>query len=590
MALDTGIMPAGALNINTTKDINKKTSKTIINDNKAFRPDTNVSIRGAIKDLQGILSKIISQQASDLKTLSPEIRALINKILENAFSLPKTLQAGLGATLQNRRYSLEELKLLANVFKELGNLADKGQDVNLSHTMRQFLQEFENNTSNKEALPNNVELVKTAFSLLNGKDIDDFPTLRSLILTNEKRTDLQNFLENILSDDLPQIVQEGQANKTAPSHTENASDNVITQKLQSPNTDIDENIPTNAIPAKNSPNQTVSSSHIPSLQTKDAPLNKDVNMAQTTPLPSTSGEQEMPAMTKGGFPSSTVLSSNNTVLQEDMSAKTLRANTTSAPPNPPSFTELEPTVQQLPIKNAVNNTPTAQQIFRQLLENVQAELKNAPASNILTRPEINLSTRALEQDLQSLENLARTLEHNIPSIILQATEKHHLNNLPKLWVLNQLKELAHIPLEHNAMLHKAGEDIDSFAKFMNKSFPAESFATANGKSLDFLFPLFLDKKTNYPTYLNIYNEEDNAQTATGKRPKSTWMRLCCLTNNIGVVEIIMHLYDRENLSINLSFSRSDIAIAFENYAQGFRQYVQEYSPFRLTDLHISSEK
>ena len=142
MPLQTGINPTNATNSQPTVPIKSTSSDPIVSDPSDSRPQTNLSIKNAVSDLSGILSEIANMQDSSISSLSPELQQLVQDILQNSFSLDKTLAQSLGDTLQIRRYTFDQLATLGKFLTQLGDLMENGDFTELPTDIKTILTSF----------------------------------------------------------------------------------------------------------------------------------------------------------------------------------------------------------------------------------------------------------------------------------------------------------------------------------------------------------------------------------------------------------------------------------------------------------------
>ena len=89
----------------------------------AFSPKTNVSIKNAVDDMAGLLSKIASNQTEAVDKMPEDLQKVIQNVLKQAFSLEETMGQGLGSTLESQRFSMDQLSELSRMLSPLGNMA-----------------------------------------------------------------------------------------------------------------------------------------------------------------------------------------------------------------------------------------------------------------------------------------------------------------------------------------------------------------------------------------------------------------------------------------------------------------------------------
>ena len=142
----------------------------------AFSPKTNVSIKNAVDDMAGILSKIASNQTEAVDKMPEELQKVIQNVLKQAFSLEETMGQGLGSTLESQRFSMDQLTALSRMLSQLGNMAEKGMPVEVSDEMRALLTNLKAMVSSESGSSlEPVLLTKAAFELLDKKTFAELP-------------------------------------------------------------------------------------------------------------------------------------------------------------------------------------------------------------------------------------------------------------------------------------------------------------------------------------------------------------------------------------------------------------------------------
>lgn len=149
-----------------------------------FRPQTNVSIENAIEDMAGILSKISTAEMENVEKMPADLQKVIENVMKQAFSFDETLGSGLGSTMESQRFSMEQLTSVARTLLQMGALAEKGYDVNISDGLQSLLTNLKAAVTQEpggQALEP-VLLLKAAFGLINGKEASSLPqTLQQFI-------------------------------------------------------------------------------------------------------------------------------------------------------------------------------------------------------------------------------------------------------------------------------------------------------------------------------------------------------------------------------------------------------------------------
>lgn len=100
-------------------------------------------------------------------------------------------------------------------------------------------------------------------------------------------------------------------------------------------------------------------------------------------------------------------------------------------------------------------------------------------------------------------------------------------------------------------------------------------------------PLYLgpDGKA-YPAYIHISQErEKGGQAQDGATVRDTWLRVCLATENIGLVDLVFHVWGDRQLSIRALFSEPATVEDFRRLVPDIRQELAA-SPLTLTDISV----
>ena len=177
----------------------------------AFSPKTNVSIKNAVDDMAGILSKISSNQAEAVEKMPEDLQKVIQNVMKQAFALEESLGQGLGSTLESQRFSMDQLGTLARMLSKLGTMAEKGMTADVSDTMQALLTNLKTLVgADTGAAFEPVLLSKAAFALLDDKSISELPKeLQQLLaaLQPQGQTAAMNTADGTSMTFLKQLVQ-----------------------------------------------------------------------------------------------------------------------------------------------------------------------------------------------------------------------------------------------------------------------------------------------------------------------------------------------------------------------------------------------
>jgi len=237
------------------------------------------------------------------------------------------------------------------------------------------------------------------------------------------------------------------------------------------------------------------------------------------------------------------------------------------------------------LKNSAETMNTMKSLADLLLKDAQLSEKDTLLlQNFVNGKNDNLS----EKEAKQLQLLLKLCENNIPASVKQASNHPELRDLPKLWAFMELCDLASLKEKKAYKLKKAAKTVTLFANSMKNALSSsEGTNTEKGKSLSFTMPLYMGdaEKIKYPAYIHIYHDttDENEAGMTGQT-HDTWLRICCLTENIGAVELTCHLFDESRVDINLNFSQESASTEFKEYLPDFKSFMQG------TNLSLNSFK
>ncbi|WP_196605615.1 flagellar hook-length control protein FliK [Pectinatus haikarae] len=615
MPIQSGINPTNTANQQPTGPVDKKTaSAQAVGDASGSSPQTNVAIKNAVTDLSKVLSDIIGAQNINTDDLSPEIQKLVQQLLQDAFSIDKTLAQGLGDALQARRYAFDQLASLGKMLSQLGELMENGDYTGLPDNIKVLLNNFRSLLTQENQYPSMVDMSKTAFNLLNNKDDSELPeTLQTLVKTQpadtagaentsntgDKRAGVNDnvrLLKNILDTFFKSDAAAGGKGTGGKPSVDSPVQQAVSAKVINTGTAEDSG---------------------EKLQSARAKMGNDAGLAGTE-------KNTVPQYPSGGGRASTqpaaerpTVIQNGRVIAED-TAETAAAGqkisnavdsaVSSAASEPPDMKNMLqqpfsvatkaaatqmtqgsniPIQQEISVPDFMNNTAQSMSALRDLGQLLLQNKQLSSADTALLKDFVNGNQQILSpKDAEQLQKVMQVVEGNIPGVVSQAAARNNVPNLPKLWAFVQLSDISTINDADASSLKRAGENVSDFAKVMGQSFPTDSTSSAAQKSLDFILPIFLDERKSYPAYINVYNE-GHRNSETGEEQYETWFRVCCLTENAGAVEIVLRLYNKQQLNVRLSFSSEDTAVSFENYLPELRSYLHE-SKLNLTELKIGT--
>ena len=181
-AMPTGIRPIERPQGPQTTGVQRRGQPSV----SPFAPRTDVDLQNSVADVAGLLSKIASAKEDAMEKISPQIQKLIDKIMQQSFSLEATLAEGLGTTLESQRFAIDQLFTLSRMLYQMGALSEQGKPAALTEEMQALLSNFKEFVTAAEG--NGMEptmLHKLAFEVLDGKQAEDLPAMMQFMLMQQ---------------------------------------------------------------------------------------------------------------------------------------------------------------------------------------------------------------------------------------------------------------------------------------------------------------------------------------------------------------------------------------------------------------------
>lgn len=617
MPIQQGINPA---NVTTTKpavNIDKQDTKPVTDTGSNTSPSitqTNVSIKGAVKDITDILAKVTDVQNENVEVLPQEIKQLVQQLLQSSFSIDKTLAQGLGDSLQTKKYTLDQLAALGKILSQLGDLLDDGSFVGIPDNVKTILSNFRSILMDNKQYVSTADLLKTVFAMLDKENNEALPQgLMDILkesLTNSATNNaasnpstgnnpvmnlLKEFLQTFFTDavaDVQQSAEQTNINIQQKQIDISTAANTVTEQTESDSSTIhtsDDNISATVGDNTKVPTQTVSENTVgdDNIKTKQPEQATASVQSQEKVIDNLNG-QEKPITGTMGKTAPNPSENRKTAAPAETNVAETNANADNVALNNENTGVNNNAAASYVSSSFIKNNEETATALRNLTQLLLADSELSTVDKRALTDFINSNQLLSTKDVDQLQAAMQVVEKNMPKIISQTAQKENMPNLAKLWAFVQLSDLS--TLEESADgWKKAGKEITDFAKAMNNSFATDTVSTSTAlgqNSLDFILPVFFDEHKSYPTYVNIYNEgHHNAKT--GEDSYETWFRVCCLTENVGAVEIVLRLYNKHQLNVRLAFSSEDTAISFEDYLPQFRSYLRD-SRLNLTQLKIDT--
>ena len=187
MAMETTAMPTGIRPIERpqgtqTTGVQRRGQPSV----SPFAPRTDVDLQNSVADVAGLLSKIASAKEDAMDKISPQIQKLIDKIMQQSFSLEATLAEGLGTTLESQRFAIDQLFTLSRMLYQMGALSEQGKPAALSDEMQALLSNLKELVTTMEGSDMEPTMLhKLAFEVLDGKQAEELPAMMQYMLMQQ---------------------------------------------------------------------------------------------------------------------------------------------------------------------------------------------------------------------------------------------------------------------------------------------------------------------------------------------------------------------------------------------------------------------
>ena len=502
----------------------------------AFSPRTNVSIKNAVSDMAGILSKISTMQEEGMEEMPKDLQKLVQNIMRQAFSMEETLSQGIGSTLESQRFSMEQMNTLARILNQMGSYVENGGSLDIGSDLQALFSNLKSYLTGKEG--NSIEPVllnKMSFELLDTKSLQDLPQV------------LQMLLSQMQMSAGTQLQQQGNDESLA------FMKQLMRFFMPQPST-------------ASEGGQATQSQGMPSGQA-----------AQPQGMPSSQATQPQ-GMQEGQAPQSQGMQEG--YMPQQSGKAQFQESMTMAQ-------QAKQQMLQTPMQNTPQVMDTMKSLAQLLLKDAQmTEQDTALLQNFVNGKEAVLG----EKQAKQLQSLLKLCQLNIPASVQQMAVQQNLPDMPRLWAFMQLCDLAFARKMTGRQLKKASKSVSEFAYGMRQSMAGQGTASPpvqGQKSLNFMMPLYLgENEKSYPSYIHVY-DEDTQDPYTGEQKRETWLRLCVLTDYVGAVELTCRVYDGAQLDMRVFFSADEAAKEFREYVPELEESMKDTGLF-LANLRVGA--
>ena len=571
------------------------------NKNIPFQPQTPISFGSSVQIMLEVLSNLSTATQKSLNSLPPELQKQLMDILQNGFASTNNLEQGLANLLQGQKASIDQTNILSKLLKILSNIAAQNQvegnavtaeDNLLSPQLKTLLSNLKQIDNQDGKFFNAVNISKLATKLLeNNKEVPN-------VLKQNFSMGENNLAENELAKKLPPDLKAVLKALVSPSNEKN-----FVQTQQSGVVLAEEQ--SLSFTAKETVSQPIVKEVEQNYLKNNTVLSESTEPELVVPTKNEAGndvKQQQSANSKNSNDATLLTDNKDNVetnqLFSDKSNKELppEKNIFKLTPEQekaikqPGQTVGEPT-QNENISLSKNfgfvlDPKELTNVLKNLAQQLLTTKTISPEQEVALRQFLNNKAQLKPEEVEQFNKLLKLCEDFTPLSIKQAAVKNKAEDLPKLWIMAQLSDLAEVADLPAEQLKAAAKSLHDFSTILRSALQNENEVGNNQKSMSFMLPLYMgENEQNYPAYFHIYHEKENGKNPYANQEYETWLRICLLTENIGAVEIVFRLYENDKLNLRIALAEDEFVKDFnENFSQV--QTALTEMPFNLTEVKV----
>ena len=571
------------------------------NKNIPFQPQTPISFGSSVQIMLEVLSNLSTATQKSLNSLPPELQKQLMDILQNGFASTNNLEQGLANLLQGQKASIDQTNILSKLLKILSNIAAQNQvegnavtaeDNLLSPQLKTLLSNLKQIDNQDGKFFNAVNISKLATKLLeNNKEVPNVlkqnfsmgennlaenelakklpPDLKTVLKALVSPSNEKNFVQTQQSGVV--LAEEQSLSFTAKETVSQPIVKEVEQNYLKNNTVLSESTePELVVPTKNEAGNDVKQQQSAnSKNSNDATLltdNKD--NVQTNQLFSDKSNKELP-------PEKNIFK----LTPEQEGAIKQPGQTVGEPTQNENIALSKNFGFVLDPKELTN-------VLKNLAQQLLTTKTISPEQEVALKQFLNNKAQLKPEEVEQFNKLLKLCEDFTPLSIKQAAVKNKAEDLPKLWIMAQLSDLAEVADLPAEQLKAAAKSLHDFSTILRSALQNENEVGNNQKSMSFMLPLYMgENEQNYPAYFHIYHEKENGKNPYANQEYETWLRICLLTENIGAVEIVFRLYENDKLNLRIALAEDEFVKDFnENFSQV--QTALTEMPFNLTEVKV----
>ena len=571
------------------------------NKNIPFQPQTPISFGSSVQIMLEVLSNLSTATQKSLNSLPPKLQKQLMDILQNGFASTNNLEQGLANLLQGQKASIDQTNILSKLLKILSNIAAQNQvegnavtaeDNLLSPQLKTLLSNLKQIDNQDGKFFNAVNISKLATKLLeNNKEVPN-------VLKQNFSMGENNLAENELAKKLPPDLKAVLKALVSPSNEKN-----FVQTQQSGVVLAEEQ--SLSFTAKETVSQPIVKEVEQNYLKNNTVLSESTEPELVVPTKNEAGndvKQQQSANSKNSNDATLLTDNKDNVetnqLFSDKSNKELppEKNIFKLTPEQekaikqPGQTVGEPT-QNENISLSKNfgfvlDPKELTNVLKNLAQQLLTTKTISPEQEVALKQFLNNKAQLKPEEVEQFNKLLKLCEDFTPLSIKQAAVKNKAEDLPKLWIMAQLSDLAEVADLPAEQLKAAAKSLHDFSTILRSALQNENEVGNNQKSMSFMLPLYMgENEQNYPAYFHIYHEKENGKNPYANQEYETWLRICLLTENIGAVEIVFRLYENDKLNLRIALAEDEFVKDFnENFSQV--QTALTEMPFNLTEVKV----
>ncbi len=571
------------------------------NKNIPFQPQTPISFGSSVQIMLEVLSNLSTATQKSLNSLPPELQKQLMDILQNGFASTNNLEQGLANLLQGQKASIDQTNILSKLLKILSNIAAQNQvegnavtaeENLLSPQLKTLLSNLKQIDNQDGKFFNAVNISKLATKLLeNNKEVPN-------VLKQNFSMGENNLAENELAKKLPPDLKAVLKALVSPSNEKN-----FVQTQQSGVVLAEEQ--SLSFTAKEIVSQPIVKEVEQNSLKNNTVLSESTEPELVVPTKNEAGndvKQQQSANSKNSNDATLLTDNKDNVepnqLFSDKSNKELppEKNIFKLTPEQegaikqPGQTVGEPTQNEniALSKNFgfVLDPKELTNVLKNLAQQLLTTKTISPEQEVALKQFLNNKAQLKPEEVEQFNKLLKLCEDFTPLSIKQAAVKNKAEDLPKLWIMAQLSDLAEVADLPAEQLKAAAKSLHDFSTILRSALQNENEVGNNQKSMSFMLPLYMgENEQNYPAYFHIYHEKENGKNPYANQEYETWLRICLLTENIGAVEIVFRLYENDKLNLRIALAEDEFVKDFnENFSQV--QTALTEMPFNLTEVKV----